>query len=135
VSFGFAKMSLAFETASWNIETITRYRHELTFEWDRQRLKKLQSFAFCARIRKFIFFESCNFDACVTDRNKNRNILCVCVWDEVVWSNNVLSKLKIFFRILFFQNFLIFGFLSNKSSFKIIDFRKNVNRKNELNYI
>ena len=34
-------------------------------------------------------------------------------WDEVVWSNNVLSKFIFFFRILFFRTFLIFGFLSN----------------------
>ncbi len=30
--------------------------------------------------------------------------------DEVVWSNNVLSEFKIFFRIPFIRNFLIFSF-------------------------
>jgi len=56
-------------------------------------------------------------------------------WDEVVWSNNVLSKFIFFFRILFFRIFLILYVLSNKTSFEIINFRKNVNRSNGLNYI
>ncbi len=43
----------------------------------------------------------------------------VYVRDGVVWSNNVLSKFIFFFRILFFQIFLIFDVLSNKSSFEI----------------
>jgi hypothetical protein len=55
--------------------------------------------------------------------------------DEVVWSNNVLSKFIFFFRISFFRIFLILYVLSNKTSFEIIDFRKNVNRSNGLNYI
>jgi len=55
--------------------------------------------------------------------------------DEVVWSNNVLSKFIFFFWIPFFRIFLIFVVLSNKRSFEIIDFWKNVIRTNELNYI
>ena len=45
---------------------------------------------------------------------KEKEVLC----DEVVWSNNILSKFVFFFRIPFFQNFLIFYILSNKSSFE-----------------
>ncbi len=51
---------------------------------------------------------------------------------EVVCSNNVLSKFIFFFRITFFQIFLIFFVLSNKRSFEIIKFRKNVIRSNDL---
>jgi hypothetical protein len=46
--------------------------------------------------------------------------------DEVVWSNNVLSKLKIFFRNPFLRIFFIFGFLSNKRSFEIINFERTL---------
>jgi hypothetical protein len=55
--------------------------------------------------------------------------------EEVVWSNNILSKFIFFFWIPFFQIFLLFYVLSNKTSFKKIEFWKNVNRSNELNYI
>ncbi len=52
--------------------------------------------------------------------------------DEVVWSNNVLSKFIFFFQILFFRIFLILYVLSNKPSFEIINFWKNVIRTNDL---
>ena len=54
--------------------------------------------------------------------------------DEVVCSNNVLSKIIFFFRITFFRIFLIFFVLSNKRSFERTtdEFRKNVIRSNDL---
>ncbi len=65
-------------------------------------------------------------------------------WNGVVWSKNVLSKLKFFFQILFFQIlffqilffkiFWIFDILLNKTSFEIIYFWKSFNRSNGLNY-
>ncbi len=40
-------------------------------------------------------------------------------WDEVNWSNNVLSKFIFFFRMPFFRKAQFLYILSNKSSFKI----------------
>ena len=49
-------------------------------------------------------------------------------WDEVVWSNNVLSKFIFFFRISFFG---IFYFLNR--SFELAFFQKKPNFERNLN--
>jgi hypothetical protein len=47
-------------------------------------------------------------------------------WDEVVWSNNVLSKFNFFFRISFFRIFLIIFVLLNKRCFEIFNFERTL---------
>ena len=71
-------------------------------------LKHPNSSSLCFSIRHFSFFlYPSSYFGFITFVFISR------VRDEVVWSNNVLSKFIFFFRIPFFRTFLIFGFLSN----------------------
>ncbi len=69
---------------------------------------------------------------CVFKINLWNNYRTVQGWDEVDWSNNVLSKFIFFFWMPFFRKALFLYILSNKTSFKKKVILKDNRTKNNL---